>query len=324
MLGASVRGFEEEFAAYHGVAHCVGVDNGTNAIKLGLQALGVGPGDEVITVSNTAAPTVRGHRRASAPRRSSSTSATTTYLMDTDQVDGGDHRPHPVPAAGAPVRPVRRHGAAAGARRRARPGRPGGLRPGARRPARTAGSPARSATRPRSPSTRPRCSAPTATAARRSPPTTRSAASLRRLRYYGMEERYYVVETPGHNSRLDEVQAEILRRKLAPARHLHRRPPRGRRSATPRGWPTPTWCCRPTAAGQRARLLRLRGAPPAARRDHRGAARRYDIELNISYPWPVHTMTGLRPPRLRQGLAAGHRGAGRRDLLAADVPVADP
>jgi len=58
VLGESVRTFEEEFAAYHGVRHCVGVDNGTNAIKLALQALGIGPGDEVISVSNTAAPTV--------------------------------------------------------------------------------------------------------------------------------------------------------------------------------------------------------------------------------------------------------------------------
>src|SRR4051812_13306026 len=58
VLGPSVRSFEEEFADYHGVEHCVGVDNGTNAIVLGLRALGVGAGDEVITVSNTAAPTV--------------------------------------------------------------------------------------------------------------------------------------------------------------------------------------------------------------------------------------------------------------------------
>lgn len=59
ILGESVERFEEEFAAYHGVAHCVGVDNGTNAIELALQAAGIGPGDEVITVSNTAAPTRR-------------------------------------------------------------------------------------------------------------------------------------------------------------------------------------------------------------------------------------------------------------------------
>src|SRR2546428_9833177 len=58
VLGPSVRGFEREYAAYHGVPHCVGVDNGTNAIKLGLQALNVGRDDEVITVANTAAPTV--------------------------------------------------------------------------------------------------------------------------------------------------------------------------------------------------------------------------------------------------------------------------
>src|SRR5882757_11489472 len=58
ILGTSVSSFEQEYAEYHGVPHCVGMDNGTNAIKLGLQALGIGPGDEVITVSNTAAPTV--------------------------------------------------------------------------------------------------------------------------------------------------------------------------------------------------------------------------------------------------------------------------
>lgn len=51
VLGASVRGFEAEFAAYHGLPFATGVDNGTNAIKLGLEAIGVGPGDEVITVS---------------------------------------------------------------------------------------------------------------------------------------------------------------------------------------------------------------------------------------------------------------------------------
>jgi aminotransferase EvaB len=45
ILGPSVQGFEEDFAAYHGVRHCVGVDNGTNALVLGLKALGIGPGD---------------------------------------------------------------------------------------------------------------------------------------------------------------------------------------------------------------------------------------------------------------------------------------
>ncbi|HEJ7828839.1 MULTISPECIES: DegT/DnrJ/EryC1/StrS family aminotransferase [Serratia] len=57
-MGRSVAGFEEEFASYHGSRHCIGVDNGTNALMLSLRAVGICTGDEVITVANTAAPTV--------------------------------------------------------------------------------------------------------------------------------------------------------------------------------------------------------------------------------------------------------------------------
>lgn len=45
--------FEEEFASYVGAKYCVAVSNGTAAIHLALLSLGVGPGDEVITVSHT-------------------------------------------------------------------------------------------------------------------------------------------------------------------------------------------------------------------------------------------------------------------------------
>jgi dTDP-4-amino-4,6-dideoxygalactose transaminase len=45
--------FEEEFANYVGAKYCVAVSNGTSAIHLALLSLGVGPGDEVITVSHT-------------------------------------------------------------------------------------------------------------------------------------------------------------------------------------------------------------------------------------------------------------------------------
>src|SRR5258706_813253 len=51
VLGKEVEAFEEEFAAYCGVHHAVGVNNGTSALHLALLAAGVGPGYEGITVS---------------------------------------------------------------------------------------------------------------------------------------------------------------------------------------------------------------------------------------------------------------------------------
>jgi len=60
VLGDECRGFEEEFAAWIGAGHCVGVGSGTEAIHLALRAAGVGHGDEVITVANTCVPTVAG------------------------------------------------------------------------------------------------------------------------------------------------------------------------------------------------------------------------------------------------------------------------
>jgi len=51
--GDEVRRFEEEFAAYCEASSCVGVGNGTDALYLTLRALGVGAGDEVITVAHT-------------------------------------------------------------------------------------------------------------------------------------------------------------------------------------------------------------------------------------------------------------------------------
>lgn len=53
VLGDEVDSFEQEFAAYCGAAHCTGVGNGLEALHLALLAMGVGPGDEVIVPSNT-------------------------------------------------------------------------------------------------------------------------------------------------------------------------------------------------------------------------------------------------------------------------------
>jgi len=57
VLGPEVEAFEAEFAAAMGAAHAVGVGTGTDAIALILRALGIGPGDEVITTPLSAAYT---------------------------------------------------------------------------------------------------------------------------------------------------------------------------------------------------------------------------------------------------------------------------
>jgi dTDP-4-amino-4,6-dideoxygalactose transaminase len=53
VMGPALKRFEKEFADYHGAKYTVGVGNGTDALWLAFQALGIGPGDECITTTNT-------------------------------------------------------------------------------------------------------------------------------------------------------------------------------------------------------------------------------------------------------------------------------
>ncbi len=66
ILGKELDKFEENFAKYLGVKYVIGVNSGTDAIFLALKALGIGTGDEVITVANTATPTISAIRMAGA------------------------------------------------------------------------------------------------------------------------------------------------------------------------------------------------------------------------------------------------------------------
>ena len=58
ILGPEVAAFEQEFASFLGVSDAVGVGSGTDALHVALRVCGVGPGDGVITVSHTAVATV--------------------------------------------------------------------------------------------------------------------------------------------------------------------------------------------------------------------------------------------------------------------------
>src|SRR5512139_3993371 len=53
VMGPMLKRFEKELAAYHGAKFAIGVGNGTDALWLSFMALGIGPGDECITTTNT-------------------------------------------------------------------------------------------------------------------------------------------------------------------------------------------------------------------------------------------------------------------------------
>lgn len=299
VLGRSVRGFEEEFAAYHGLRHGVGVDNGTNAIKLGLQACGVEPGDEVITVSNTAAPTVVAVDGVGATPVFVDVDAE-TYLMDVGQVEAAitprTRALLPVHLYGqcvdmAPLKTLaERHDLVlfedcAQAH-------------GARHHGRLAGTMGRAAAFSFYPT---KVLGAYGDGGATLTDDDEVERNLRRLRYYGMEEQYYVVRTPGHNSRLDELQAEILRRKLTRLDAYVE----GRRSVARRYAEglSDTGLVLPTLAPGNDHVYYVYVVRHPRRDAIIEALKSYDISLNISYPWPVHTMSGF-----------AHLGYGRGSL----------
>jgi dTDP-4-amino-4,6-dideoxygalactose transaminase len=81
--GDEAAAFEREYAAFTGVPHCVGVANGTDAVELALRAVGVGPGDEVVMPANTFVATAEAAARTGA-RIVLVDMVPGSYLMDVD------------------------------------------------------------------------------------------------------------------------------------------------------------------------------------------------------------------------------------------------
>jgi dTDP-4-amino-4,6-dideoxygalactose transaminase len=307
VLGPEVEAFEREFATFCGARHCVGVANGMQAVELVLRALGIGPGDEVVTVSHTAFPTAAAV---------TATGATPVFV----DVDAGTQcmRSDALADAFTPrtraVLPVHLYGRCAD------------MDP-IRALADRAGVPVvEDAAQAHGARYRGRRAGTLGVAAAFSFYPTKNLGALGdggavvtddddlaqavwRLRNYG-EESKYVNVVPGYNSRLDELQAAILRVKLP---HLERwNAERRRIAALYDGLLSESGVKVPAPdAGQVYHLYVVRSGERDALREHLRAA---GIDSQVHYPTPVH-----RQPAYRD---AGARAAGSLEIseqLAAEV-----
>ena len=209
VLGPEVEAFETEFAEHLGGGHAVGVANGTDAIELSLRAAGIGRGDEVITVAHTAVATVCGVERSGA----------TPVLVDIGPLDYALD-PRAIPAA-----VTQRTRAVVAVHLYGQPARLKELRAvcdrlrllliedcaqahGAKyagRPVGTFGHLAAFSFYP----TKNLGAFGDAGAVFTADPAL--ADRVRRLRNYGQTDRYHHADAGGFNSRLDELQAAVLR-----------------------------------------------------------------------------------------------------------------
>ncbi|MDA7679714.1 DegT/DnrJ/EryC1/StrS family aminotransferase [bacterium] len=287
ILGNSVRQFESEFAAYCGSPHGVGVDNATNGIFLALKALGIGAGDEVITVSNTAVPTVSAIVQAGATPRFIDIHPV-NGLMDVSLLEAS------ITSRTKCVIPVHLHGQcvditmleAACRRHSIAIIEDCSQSHSARHRGRVCGSMGDLGVFSFYPTK------PLGAYGDGGLVTASSAeldARLRTLRFYGMKGVYYAEES-GFNSRLDEVQAEILLVKLKRLdAYIARRQALARRydqilASTSLGLPV--------AAPGNSHVYYIYCVRHPERDRIISELKTRDIFVNISYPWPIHTMRG--------------------------------
>jgi dTDP-4-amino-4,6-dideoxygalactose transaminase len=217
ILGPEVGAFEAEFASYLGLREGVGVASGTDAVELALRALGVGPGDAVYTVSNTAVATVVGVERTGAVPIL--VDVDDTYTLDPASLAealAADQRPGSARPRAVVV--VHLYGQPAAMSEIMRIARGAGLfvvedcaqAHGARRDGRLAATWGDIAAFSFYPTKNLGALGDGGLVATDDPAL---AARARELRQYGWRDRY-VSAVVGMNSRLDELQAAVLRAKL--------------------------------------------------------------------------------------------------------------
>jgi aminotransferase EvaB len=289
ILGENVAQFESEWARYCGVQWGVGVNSGTDAIFLGLKALDVGQGDEVITVSNTAVPTVAAIVSTGATPRFVDIDPT-TYLMDTDGLERA------ITDRTKCILPVHLYGQCVDMDRVRQVAASHDLAiledcaqgHGATYKGRKAGSMSHVAAFSFYPTKILGGYGDGGMAIVDDPDLY---DKLRRLRFYGMEGTYYSIEH-GYNSRLDELHAAVLLGKLA---HLDQYIARRRTLARQYDQllaDTSLVLPREAPDNVHAHYLYVCRHP---RRDEVVAElKQRDIWVNVSYPWPIHVMPAYR------------------------------
>lgn len=300
ILGKEVTAFEQEFATYCGVEHCVGVASGAEALYLALTALDIGPGAEVITVANACMYQVAAIVQAGA----------TPVLVD---VDPATHNMNPsaIEAAITPqtraIMPVHLFGRLADMPRimaiAARHQLPviedaaqahGAWLPDDAGQPRRAGAWGTMACFSFYPSKNLGAIGDGGAVTTSDPAL---AERLRRLRMYGWGSKYHTVEAGGRNSRLDELQAALLRVKL---RHLDAANAARRERAT--------WYAELLAdtlielpADEPGHVYHLFVTTSANRDTLRTYLRDVGVGCDIHYPFPAH----LQPAYQHLGYAQG-------------------
>ena len=285
ILGQKGRDFEQAYSDYIGVKYGVGCDNGTNAIMLALKALGIGEGDEVITVSNTAIPTVSAIVSAGATPVFVDIDPE-TYLMDVTKVEAA------ITPRTKAILPVHLYGQCVDMDPLLDIAKKHHLyvvedcaqAHGSEYKGRKAGSMGDISTTSFYPT---KILGGYGDGGMVNTNDEALAQHLRRLRFYGAETTYYANEH-GYNSRLDELQAALLLTKLPKIeQYIHRR----REIATlyQEGL-ADTGLILPKEASYGRHAYYLYVVRHPKRDEIIKKLRENNIHVNISYPWPIHTM----------------------------------
>ena len=283
LLGEEMRRFEEEFAQAVGVSYAIACGSGTDAIALALAASGLKPGAEVVLPANTCAPTLAGARMAGARPRLADADPETLTLDPA----GAERAATPETRF---VLPVHLYGGVAdldalalvAARKGALLVEDCAQSHGATWKSRPTGGFGRAAAFSFYPSKNLGAYGDGGAVTTNDPEV---AAKARALRQYGWTRRDYS-EAEGWNSRLDEIQAAILRAKLPylARENARRREVAERYDAAFADLPVRLLATRPGSVPAR-HLYPLRLTARDAFRGHLAAR---GVETGIHYPVPIH------------------------------------